>query len=142
MLVSDIMNERPVTVAPDETCAFAARQMARYNVGSLPVCSKGGELRGIVTDRDIVLRCVAMSENPERRCVKDIMTRPMVTVAQTDDVLRASYLMAGAQVRRLPVTLDGKLVGMVALADLAKRKECDAEAATALCEISANIKKK
>ena len=56
MKVSDIMSASPVTVAPDETALHAARLLSRHNVGSLPVCGTDGSLRGVVTDRDIVLR--------------------------------------------------------------------------------------
>lgn len=59
MKVADLMNPSVITIAPEESAALAARLISRHNVGSLPVCGRDGRLRGIVTDRDIVLRCVA-----------------------------------------------------------------------------------
>ena len=61
--VRDIMNPHVVSIDPTESAALAARLLARHNVGSLPVCGSGGQLQGMVTDRDIVLRCVAAEED-------------------------------------------------------------------------------
>ena len=141
MLVSDIMNTDVISVSPDESALLAARLLSRHNVGSLPVCAEDGTLRGIVTDRDIVLRCVANGDRPSETPVRDIMSRSVVTAAPEDDIARASELMSAAQVRRLPVVKGGKLVGMLALGDLALRTACDMEASKALTEISANIRK-
>jgi len=93
----------------------------------------------VVTDRDIVLRCVAAEEDPAQTPVRDIMTRGCVTVAPDDDCQEATRLMSLQQVRRLPVVDRGKLVGMISLADVAKSHRYDMEAAQALCEISENI---
>ena len=141
MLVSDIMNTDVVSVTPDESALLAARLLSRHNIGSLPVCEEDGALKGIVTDRDIVLRCVAGGARPSETSVRDIMSRSVVTASPEDDVARASELMSTAQVRRLPVVRGGKLVGMLALGDLARRTACDMEASRALTEISANIRK-
>ncbi len=141
MRVSDIMSGSPVTVAPDETALHAARLLSRHNVGSLPVCGTDGSLRGIVTDRDIVLRCVANGDSPAKTPVRDIMSRSVIAASPEDDVSRAAELMSRAQVRRLPVVREGRLVGVVALGDLARRTACDMEASRALTEISANFKR-
>ena len=140
MKVSELMNSSVVTVAQDESVALAARLLARGNVGSLPVRGPNGELRGVVTDRDIVLRCVAADASPEKTSVGEIMTRSVVTVSPGDDIARASRLMGAAQVRRLPVTESGKLVGILSLGDMARVDVCDAEARRALTGISANIR--
>lgn len=141
MLVSDIMNTDVVSVTPDESALFAARLLSRHNIGSLPVCEEDGALRGIVTDRDIVLRCVAGGARPSETAVRDIMSRSVVTASPEDDITRAGELMSTAQVRRLPVVKGGRLVGMLALGDLARRTACDMEASRALTEISANIRR-
>ena len=140
MLVSDIMNPETVTISPEETVALAARLLSRHNIGSLPVCGGDGEVRGILTDRDIVLRCVAADEDPETTPVSEIMSRSVITVNPGDDVRRASELMGLGQVRRLPVTENGKLVGVVSLGDMARISLCDMEAARALEEISSNLR--
>lgn len=142
MRVSDIMNPEIVCVSPEETVSLAARLLSRHNVGSLPVCGGDGKLRGIVTDRDIVLRCVATDQDPETTPVSEIMSRSVITVSPKDDIRRASELMGVGQVRRLPVTEDGKLVGIVSLGDMAQTSVCDMEAARALSEISSTIRER
>ena len=139
MQVRDLMNPSVVSITPGESASLAARLLSRHNLGSLPVCGEDGGLRGIVTDRDIVLRCVAAEEDPAQTPVKDIMSRNCAVVSPDDDAREATRLMAARQVRRLPVLEDGKVVGMVSLGDLAKCRACDMEAAEALSEISENI---
>ena len=140
MTVREIMNTDVVSVAPEESVRCAARLMSRHNIGALPVCAEGGRLRGIVTDRDIVLRCVAQEMDPAETPVREIMTRAMVTAAPDDELACAAGRMADSQVRRVPVVENGRLVGMVALGDLARRRTCAMEAAQALCEISLNVR--
>lgn len=139
MKVADLMNPSVVTIAPEESAALAARLISRHNVGSLPVCGGDGRLRGIVTDRDIVLRCVAPEEDPAQTPVRDIMTRNCAVVSPEDDPAAAARMMAESQVRRLPVTREGKLVGVLSLADLARAGQFSMEAAQALSEISDNV---
>ena len=139
MQVKDLMNPSVVTIEPTSSASLAARLISRHNVGALPVCSGDGRLRGVVTDRDIVLRCIAAEEDPAQTMVRDIMTRNCATVSPTDDYREASRVMSTQQVRRLPVVDHGKVVGIVALADLARSGRCDMEAAQALTEISENI---
>ena len=136
------MNSNVISVSPDEPAVAAARLLDRHNIGSLPVCSPGGQLRGMVTDRDIVLRCVAAECDPRTTQVREIMTRGIVSVSPADDVREAAQKMAGKQVRRLPVVDDGgKIVGMLSLGDMAKCQIFDMEASHALSEISTNIRK-
>ncbi len=139
MLVRDLMNPSVVTVEPTSSAALAARLLSRHNVGALPVCGTDRKLRGMVTDRDIVLRCVAAEEDPAQIPVRDIMTRGCASIAPAADCREATRLMAEQQVRRLPVVEEGKVVGIVSLADLAKSRRYDMEAAQTLCEISENI---
>lgn len=136
MQVKDLMEGSIVSVAPDETATEAARLLARHNVGSLPVCGDDGGLRGVITDRDIVLRCVAIEEDPAKTPVQKIMTRNCATIAPQADAREAARLMAAKQVRRLPVVEDDKVVGMIALGDISQSHGCDMEAAAALSEIS------
>lgn len=141
MQVRDLMSNGAVTIDPSESASLAARLLARHNVGALPVCGDDGRLRGIITDRDIVLRCLATEEDPRRTTVGQIMTRGCSVVSPNDDVREASRLMAEAQVRRLPVTDDGIVVGMVSLGDLATSRAYDMEASKALADISDNLKR-
>ena len=141
MQVSEMMNANVVSITPDENATLAARLLNRHNIGSLPVCGLDGRLRGIVTDRDIVLRCIAAESDPSTTKVRDIMSRSVVSVTPDDDVHEAARIMAQEQVRRLQVMQDGRIVGMLSLGDMAKRREFDMEAGKALADISSNIKR-
>ncbi|MCI5499698.1 MAG: CBS domain-containing protein [Clostridiales bacterium] len=140
MQVREVMNPSVVSIDPEESAALAARLLARHNVGSLPVCSASGELRGVVTDRDIVLRCVAAQEDPRKVPVGKIMSRRPTAVTPQDDVRQAARLMSSQQVRRLPVVEQGKVVGVVSLGDLAKCGRYEMEISRALTDISENIR--
>lgn len=140
MLVKEMMNPGVVSIQQEDSVALAARLLSRHNVGVLPVCGQDGRLRGVVTDRDIVLRCVAAEEDPAQTPVKQIMSRGCTVAAPDDDAREAARLMAAKQVRRLPVLEAGRVVGMVSLGDLAGSGRCDMEASKALCEISGNIR--
>ncbi|MGI6040478.1 MAG: CBS domain-containing protein [Clostridiales bacterium] len=141
MQVKDLMSSGVITITPDENASLAARLLARHNIGALPVCTSEGSLRGILTDRDIVLRCIAAESQPENTLVRDIMTKNVVSVSPEDDLREATRLMASEQIRRLPVVENGTIVGMLSLGDLAKTQMFDMEASKALSEISSNIKK-
>lgn len=138
MKVFDIMSDHIVTVGLREPVSAAARLLKQYNIGAVPVCDDRGSLRGMITDRDIAVRCVANGLSASETKTGDIMTRGVITVNDNAHIGEAARLMADAQVRRLPVCHNGLLVGMLSLADLARNTDCDTEAAEALCEISKN----
>lgn len=140
MNVKDIMSSKPITVSPEESAAVAARLLSRYNIGALPVCNKNGALKGMLTDRDIVLRCIAADEDPQNVKVSEIMTRRVISVNAGDSVESASNLMAKEQIRRLPVQEQGRVVGMLSLGDLACRPDSSSVAGSALSDISSNTK--
>ncbi len=142
MLVKDIMNSYVVTISPDENASVAARMLSRHNVGILPVCTGDGKLQGVVTDRDIVLRCIAADKKPDQTPVKNVMTSRVVTVSPQDDYKQASQKMAREQVRRILVTDQEKLVGILSLGDLTRAKDLKLEAAETMMEICSNIHKK
>ena len=142
MLVRELMNKTVVTIAPEESSALAARLLSRHELGALPVCGRDGALLGIVTDRDIVKRCIAAGEDPCRVPVKDIMSPAPVTISPDADLSAAARQMGSHQIRRLPVVEGDALVGMVSLGDLARCRRCDTEAAEALSDISANLKQR
>ena len=141
MKVSDIMTSHIISVSQREPVSAAARLMKRHNLGALPVCDDDGRLRGLVTDRDIVTRCVAMDYDPADTMLREIMTRGIRTCKSTDSVDKVSDAMGREQIRRIPVTEDGRLVGMVSLADMARREIFCMEAAAALGDISANVRR-
>lgn len=142
MQVNELMRGSVITVDSGDAVSSAARLLYKYNIGALPVCSDDGRIKGIVTDRDIVMRCVAAEADPEKTPVREIMSRNVITVSPSDDVREAARLMAADQIRRLPVVDEGKVVGMLSLGDISKSHNYSMEASKALTEISSNINRK
>jgi CBS domain-containing protein len=116
--VRDAMTRGVRTVSPAQSLAEAAEVMTGEDVGSVPVVEEG-RLTGILTDRDIVTRAVAERRDPQMVKVDEIASRELVTVEPEQDLDEALELMARHQVRRLPVVEEGRLVGMLAQADIA-----------------------
>lgn len=139
MKLRDVMTSPAIHIDPEETVAVAARTLERYNIGALPVCGEDGRIRGLVTDRDLVTRCLAANLPPERTPVGKVMTGAVLTAEADMDTGAAAHLMGRRQVRRLPVVENGRLAGMVSLGDLANREEIAMDAAEALSDISANV---
>ena len=138
MQIKDIMTQSVVSIAPNESVEVAARTMARHNIGALPVCN-GGKLCGMLTDRDIVTRCLAANRLPGETQVRQVMTEQVTAVAPDMQTGVAAHLMGRLQVRRLPVVEGGKLCGMVSLGDMAVREETVLDAGDALADVSSNI---
>jgi len=117
--VRDVMTRGVETAAPDATIAEVARRMRDLDVGSLPVCD-GSKLIGIVTDRDLSVRATAAEKDPNTTRVRDVMSPQLTWVFEDEPADAAARVMRERQIRRLPV-LDrsDRLVGVVALADLA-----------------------
>jgi CBS domain-containing protein len=123
--VREAMTASVSSVSPSQSLADAADVMKREDVGSVPVVEEG-RLAGIVTDRDIVTRAVAEQKNPQAVRVEEIASHDLVTVEPDQDLEEALALMARHKIRRLPVLEGGRLVGMLAQADVAleaKEKE-------------------
>ncbi|PKM72238.1 MAG: CBS domain-containing protein [Firmicutes bacterium HGW-Firmicutes-16] len=136
------MTEHVISINEDEPVIAAARLMKQHNIGSLPVRDGKNRLKGIVTDRDIVLRCVAGNINPQEVKIGEVMSRSLITASPFEDTEKVAERMGMSQIRRLPVTEDGILVGIVALGDIAKKDEFKMEASEALSEISANFRRR
>ncbi len=119
-MIRDLMTRGPRTIDTAGSAVDAARMMRDEDVGLIPIV-ESDHLVGTVTDRDIAVRLVAEGKSPEKTRVADIASRELVTIDPDQDVDEALRLMAKHQVRRLPVVEeDGKLVGIVAQADIAK----------------------
>jgi CBS domain-containing protein len=116
--VRDAMTEDPRSIDAAATVVEAARLMREKHVGSLPI-TEDGRLVGVITDRDITTRVVAEAADPHATPVGDVSSRDLVSVGPGEDLDEALELMARHQVRRLPVVEDGRLVGIVAQADVA-----------------------
>ena len=118
--ISDLMTQNPRTTTPDAGVIEAARIMRDDDVGLVPVVD-GDRLVGTLTDRDIAIRVVAEGRDPNSTQVRDIASTDLVTIDPQQDLDEALRLMAQHQVRRLPVVEeDGRLVGIVAQADVAR----------------------
>ena len=139
MKIRDIMSTPVIRIHPEETVAVAARMLERSNIGALPVCGSDGRMCGLLTDRDIVTRCLAAGRDPAKTQVSQVMTARVVTARPDMEVSLASHLMGREQVRRLPIVENGRLCGMVSLGDLAGREETVIDASDALSDISGNL---
>ncbi|MHA6510910.1 CBS domain-containing protein [Tessaracoccus sp. Z1128] len=115
----DIMTTPAETLAPTATLTEAARQLRDLNVGSLPILD-GDHLAGVVTDRDIVVRGIAEGLDPSSATVAEVATGDVVTVDVDDDAEKVAGIMGQRQVRRVPVVDGGRLVGVIAQADVAR----------------------
>ena len=139
MKVKELMSGLVIRIHDKENVSVAARTLTHYNIGVLPVCSSDGKLCGVLTDRDIVTRCMAQGRDPEKTTVRQIMSPQVISVTPDMDSSAAAHLMGSRQVRRLPVVEDGKVCGMLSLADLAKREESIYDAADALTDITESV---
>ena len=139
MKLREIMTRQVVRIHPEESVSVAARMLEHYNIGMLPVCDSRGHVCGLVTDRDLVTRCVAAGRNPAATAVREVMTRNVISGMEDMDVSVAAHLMGREQIRRLPILENGKLTGMVSLGDMAKREQTTIDAGDALAEISENL---
>lgn len=132
--VKDVMSSNIVAVLPSDTTIEAAKLMKEHNIGSIPVVS-AGEVKGIVTDRDIVLRCIADEKKADKVKVSEIMSKDIAYITPDHSIKDAIEMMSAEQVRRLPVISGGYIDGMVSLADIARHNR-GMEVAEAISEIS------
>lgn len=132
--VKDIMSRDIVAALPSDSVEKIAKLMAQNDIGSVPIV-EDGELKGVLTDRDIVTRCIADGKAPSSTKVSEVMTTDVSFVTPDQSVHDAVNMMATAQVRRLPVLSKGYVDGMVSLADIARR-HAGPEIASAISEIS------
>lgn len=115
----DFMHRGAECIGEDETLEVAARKMRELHVGALPICGADDCLRGILTDRDIVIRCIADGHNPATTTARELAQGTPIWVdaeANEDEVLQ---LMEQHKIRRLPVMENKRLIGMISEADLA-----------------------
>jgi CBS domain-containing protein len=118
--VKDLMTTNPRTVTADTSLVEAAKAMRDEDAGIVPIV-EGDSLHGVVTDRDIVVRAIAEGKDPSSTKVRDVASKDVATIDPQQELDEALRLMAQHQVRRLPVVEeDGRLVGIVAQADIAR----------------------
>jgi len=116
----EIMTANAECVNENESMMEAAQKMARLDVGSLPICGADQRLKGMVTDRDIVIKVLAQGKDPKSCLAGELAQGKPVTIGADDDAAEILRTMSAHQVRRLPVIDGQRLIGMVALADVAR----------------------
>lgn len=117
--VREVMSATPETVTPETSLADAAKVMERADIGDVLIVDGTGQLRGIVTDRDIAIRAVAEGRDPNTTAVEEIMTPTVETISSSATVREAIETMRLHDIRRLPVVDGGSPIGVVSLGDLA-----------------------
>lgn len=130
--ISEVMTPDPVCLSESATIAEAARQMRDYDIGDVLV-TDGQGLRGVLTDRDVVIRAIATNRDPNMTTVADILSADPICLAPSDNVSKAVDLMRRHALRRLPVCEGERLVGIVSIGDLA----IEQDSRSALADISA-----
>lgn len=135
MKVKEIMSKDLACVCSTDSIETAAKLMKQHDIGSLPVCEKD-KLIGIVTDRDITLRCVAAGNDCSQQKVCDIMTASPTVGSPDMSVKDVAKIMSDKQIRRLPIVEDNSLVGIVALGDISLEPGLQGKAEDALTNIS------
>ena len=120
MKVRDAMTAGAECVGESETLVDAARKMADLDVGSLPICGEDQRLKGMVSDRDIVVKVLARGEDPSTVTAGQLGEGKPVTIGADDSLEEALRTMSEHRVRRLPVIDGHDLVGMLSQADLAR----------------------
>ena len=133
--VQDIMTKNVATISPNQTVQEAAQIMSKKNIGALPVV-ENGQVKGMITDRDITLRVSSKGKDPSTIKVAEVMTNHVVTGTPNMSVQEAANVMAQHQVRRLPIVENNQLQGIVALGDIATNSASNEAAEQALTNIS------
>lgn len=139
MKVKELMSTNITCVGENTAIGQIAAHMRKNDVGCIPVCDDAGHIKGIITDRDLVLRILAVSESrdaADNATAKSIMSINPVTVSPEQNIHDAALLFSAHKIRRLPVTEASRIVGMLSLGDVAVKPVYIDEAGDALSAIS------
>lgn len=115
-----VMSGGAECVRTDQSAADAARLMAELKVGALPICGPDNKIKGVVTDRDLVIKVIAPGRDPGKFPAGDLNQGEAVTIGADDDTEEVLATMTRHKVRRLPVIDGDRLIGMIAVADVAR----------------------
>ena len=118
--VKDVMTSNVTSVTPSTSTIEVAQRMKASGTGTISVC-ENGKLRGIITERDIVVSVVAASRDPGATLAGSVMSKDWPTVPPNEDIWRAVNVMADRGIKVLPVVQDSKLVGLLSLDDLTQK---------------------
>ena len=141
MKVKDVMTTPALSVSEFTDVFHISKLMKENDVGVIPVCSKNGEIKGVVTDRDIVLRVLGEGKQTDSVLAREIMTTQVTTVSPMTDLDDAFLIMSEIKVRRLPVVENKELVGMLTLGDLSQSLDYSVEISDALSELCRGCEK-
>jgi len=114
-----LIKRNPELIEEDRTVIDAAKQLAREDIGSLPICDEDGNIKGVVTDRDIVVKVIAKGKDPAKIRLRELEEGPPITIDASDSLQRALTVMEEHKIRRLPVLEGDKCIGVISQADLA-----------------------
>lgn len=125
MLARDIMHAGAECIGEHDTLQRAAQMMRDLDVGALPICGDDDRLHGMITDRDIILRCCAEGRDVSQMTAGELAEGAPVWIEAEADIEQVISLMAANQIKRLPVIDDGDLVGMISESDVARHGSDD-----------------
>jgi len=118
MKVRDAMAKTVSSARKSDKVIDVARKMKQEDAGFIPVLGNGGSLIGVITDRDIVIRCIAEGHDPRSETAEHLMSRQVTIIAPDDDIEQAAKMMEREEIRRLPVAEHGRLVGVLSHGNL------------------------
>lgn len=121
--IRDVMTPDPRTFTPDQSLVEAAKAMSEGDFGAVVVAGDGGSVRGILTDRDIVVRAVAEGKDPDSTKISEAFTTEPTTLSPDDSLDDAVHALRESNVRRLPVVEGTEVVGIVSIGDLAQARD-------------------
>ena len=142
MKVKDCMCNEVCCATPNSTVQECATMMCNKHIGCVPVCDNTQNVVGLITDRDIILRCVACNKDPQNTPISEIMTCNPCCCTPEVDVSEAEKLMSENQVKRIPVVENNKIVGILSLGDLAQNQDISNQKVATTFENICNCGKK
>ncbi len=137
MEIEDIMVNKVITINANATAKEAARLMNRHGIGCLIAVQKG-QVVGIMTERDLLKKVVEQSRNPEKTKVHDIMSKRLVVGAPSMEIADAVRLMLQKKIKKLPIVINGKIVGLVTLTDVARTTRIEPQMIGVIKELRKN----
>jgi len=123
MKVKECMNTNVIWLTPDSSIGECAKLMNDHHIGSVPICNMNQNVVGVVTDRDILLRAIINNKDINNTKVSEIMTTGVYCCDTDTDIEHATTIMSQNQVRRLPVTNQNKIAGILTLTDLSRSEQ-------------------
>ncbi|MFH1032541.1 MAG: CBS domain-containing protein [Chloroflexota bacterium] len=114
----DLKYRTPILIGPNETVSAAIQKLSEHDRGALPVCDDAGKLVGIITERDIMRKCLARDQTPAKTKIRDIMTKDVIIGIPDDDLDYAINAMKQKRIRHIPIVDKQKVVGMISMRDL------------------------